>query len=88
MHRALEIAEVVQMICDSTYSTHTLAVLARTCRTFHYAAIRSLWRVLPTLAPLIMCLPAGVWIRDGTNAYGGREEIVSLCMSSNMILMR
>ncbi|KIK02803.1 hypothetical protein K443DRAFT_131693 [Laccaria amethystina LaAM-08-1] len=39
----------------------TLAGLARTCKTFHEPALNRLWRALPSLIPLIQCLPPDAW---------------------------
>ena len=39
----------------------TLAGLARTCKTFHEPALNHLWRALPSLIPLIQCLPPDAW---------------------------
>lgn len=39
----------------------TLAGLARTCKTFHEPALNHLWRALPSLIPLVQCLPPDAW---------------------------
>ncbi|KAJ7183930.1 hypothetical protein C8R46DRAFT_884511 [Mycena filopes] len=53
MHRTLQIAEVVDMVCDhldpgdvypSTQEFHALAMVARTCRNFYGPALDRLWR--------------------------------------------
>jgi hypothetical protein len=59
-HRALSIREILEEIfgCLSASSSRaTLARLARTARLFHNPAILALWRVMPSLMPLLRLLP-------------------------------
>jgi hypothetical protein len=62
MHRALEIPEVLLSMFDEVYfgsdrgKSDTLS-LALTCKRFQEPALDVLWRLLPTIFPLILCLP-------------------------------
>ncbi|KAJ7658683.1 hypothetical protein DFH06DRAFT_1130973 [Mycena polygramma] len=64
MHAALQIRELVELICSqiSPFSgMHELAVLARTAKTFHDPALDNLWRIQTTLAHLLRCMPSDLW---------------------------
>ncbi|KAJ7612893.1 hypothetical protein DFH06DRAFT_1307976 [Mycena polygramma] len=62
MHRALEILEVVEIVCsnlspDIPGSRATLAALAISCKIFHDPALHILWRTQRSLVPLLSCMP-------------------------------
>ncbi|KAH9891746.1 hypothetical protein C8Q73DRAFT_792088 [Cubamyces lactineus] len=60
MHSIAYISEILTLICEyADYST--LALLARSSRVLHEPAIQVLWKLLPDLSPLIMCLPQDAW---------------------------
>ncbi|KAJ7741158.1 hypothetical protein DFH07DRAFT_1064025 [Mycena maculata] len=70
MHRALEILEVVEMICEQIIwagrwspsdSPRDLAVLARTCTVFCNPALNILWRHQGTIMNLLKCMPDDLW---------------------------
>lgn len=63
MHRCLELEEILRNIADQSDRTGTVA-MARTCRAFYNSIIDLVWRDLPGLSPLILCLPAHCWTHD------------------------
>ncbi|KZT25012.1 hypothetical protein NEOLEDRAFT_1134225 [Neolentinus lepideus HHB14362 ss-1] len=76
MHKALTIAElqctiIDHVLADDCAGTKTVAALARTCRTLHESAARALWRELPSLTPLLYCMPSDLF-RKGTYLDFGR----------------
>lgn len=60
MHKALRIAEILDQISCHT-DLGTLPSLASTCRTFEGPALDALWRNLPSLVPLVNCIPTHLW---------------------------
>ncbi|KAJ6454285.1 hypothetical protein C8R47DRAFT_1083133 [Mycena vitilis] len=69
--RALQISEVVRMICDQAYvawstsSQTTLASLARTSKIFNDPALDALWYEQQSLVPLVKCTPDTLWEVQG-----------------------
>ncbi|KAJ6465557.1 hypothetical protein C8R47DRAFT_1155050 [Mycena vitilis] len=73
MHCSLRIPEVIAMICSQLEPAgipwtrirkargKDLAVLARTCTSFHDAALDALWNHQDTLMNLVRCMPADLW---------------------------
>ncbi|KAJ7471675.1 hypothetical protein B0H11DRAFT_1811961 [Mycena galericulata] len=76
MHRALQILELIEMICAHlpakpfghpdnspqwTKSRGALAVLARTCKTFQEPALDALWSHQGNLFHIIACMPQDLW---------------------------
>ncbi|KAJ7457000.1 hypothetical protein FB451DRAFT_1510406 [Mycena latifolia] len=69
MHHALQILELVEMICgnllqpDSEKSTRfpDLNAVARTCKFFLGPALSLMWRKQYTLINLFKCMPADLW---------------------------
>lgn len=60
MHQALRIAEIMDQI--SWHTDHSsLPSLALTCRTCQGPALDALWRNLPSLEPLVNCIPTHPW---------------------------
>ncbi|KAJ6514431.1 hypothetical protein C8R47DRAFT_1064180 [Mycena vitilis] len=62
MHRALEIPDVVHMVCgylpaDLSGSSRTLAALASTCKVLRDPALGALWRTQTSIIPLLSCMP-------------------------------
>ncbi|KAI0792617.1 hypothetical protein C8Q75DRAFT_804356 [Abortiporus biennis] len=61
MHDALRIAEifdrVVQSLNDADRDIRTLAILARTCKTFQEQALDTLWYQQESLVPLLRLMP-------------------------------
>lgn len=62
-HRALHIVEMLIRICQNANDA-TLAVLARTSRSFHHPAVQTLWSELVDLSPLIKCFPVSAWTTE------------------------
>lgn len=60
MHQALRIAEIIDQISWHA-DRGSLPVLALTCRTFERPALDTLWRNLPSLEPLVNCIPTHFW---------------------------
>ncbi|KAJ7616198.1 hypothetical protein DFH06DRAFT_1239387 [Mycena polygramma] len=62
MHPALQIAEIVYLVCG-TFLTEdrdarkTLAALAVTCKSLHNPSLDVLWRTQWSIIPLLSCLP-------------------------------
>ncbi|TFK47171.1 hypothetical protein OE88DRAFT_1728638 [Heliocybe sulcata] len=76
MRNALTIAELQSIIvdyilADDSSGRKTVAALARSCRTLHESAVRALWRELPSLAPLLHCMPSDLFLQ-GTSLRLGR----------------
>ncbi|KAJ7666761.1 hypothetical protein DFH06DRAFT_1384129 [Mycena polygramma] len=71
MHRALDIPEIVENICQCL-SDHYLypsrhkdfAFLARCCKAFHGPAANVLWKEQETLANVLRCLPSYLWEQE------------------------
>ncbi|KAJ7225028.1 hypothetical protein C8J57DRAFT_1590767 [Mycena rebaudengoi] len=69
MHPALNIAEIVQLICDSVAELDyrdqlrckTFLALAKTATIFTHSALNGLWERQTTLIHVLRCLPAAVW---------------------------
>ncbi|KAJ7742295.1 hypothetical protein B0H16DRAFT_1861279 [Mycena metata] len=67
MHRALQIPEMVDLICSQvspdevSASTRALARLARTAKIFLDPALNSLWSSLCSFLPFLGCMPADLW---------------------------
>ncbi|KAJ7208498.1 hypothetical protein GGX14DRAFT_633250 [Mycena pura] len=68
MHRALQIAEIVDLICSqiALQSLHPgpsgdLAALARTSKVFLDPALNGLWRYQDTFLPILQCMPDDLW---------------------------
>ncbi|KAJ7144146.1 hypothetical protein C8R44DRAFT_865126 [Mycena epipterygia] len=73
MHRALQIPELVDMICSqispeepgnsSDSGSSELATLARTSKIFQDDALNGLWRRQYTFAYILRCMPEDLWNR-------------------------
>jgi len=54
-------ADILSQIFEYVYMDYNgpadTAALAATCRAFHNPALYLLWRYLPSLVPLVKCLP-------------------------------
>ncbi|KAJ7141727.1 hypothetical protein C8R43DRAFT_1200674 [Mycena crocata] len=75
MHRALDILEIVELICEQVDERCTsvsypfrggiapreLAILARTSSVFHNPALNVLWRHQETIVNLLRTMPDGLW---------------------------
>ncbi|KAF8181733.1 hypothetical protein K438DRAFT_2021083 [Mycena galopus ATCC 62051] len=70
MHPALEISEIVHLVVaefqpdtESFQSpdSKVLAILARTCTTFHDIALDALWSHQTTILNLVRCMPQDLW---------------------------
>ncbi|KAI0715672.1 hypothetical protein C8T65DRAFT_643659 [Cerioporus squamosus] len=64
MHKVLHLPELLLQICAFA-DNRTLAVLARSCGSFHECAIQVLWSDLRSLVPLVRCFPSDVWKEEG-----------------------
>ncbi|KAF8177978.1 hypothetical protein K438DRAFT_1769811 [Mycena galopus ATCC 62051] len=76
MHRALQIAELVEMICshlapgqpsawitstDDSFLRGHLLSLAKTCKVFREPCLDALWKYQTTLLNLLRCMPDDLW---------------------------
>lgn len=64
MHPALQIYDIIECICQhlaTTNSLDALAKLARTSSIFLDPALNALWHTIPSLEPLVRCLPDDAW---------------------------
>ncbi|KAJ3573101.1 hypothetical protein NP233_g2647 [Leucocoprinus birnbaumii] len=64
MHQCLEIYDIRECICQHlayTNSLDALTKLARTCSAFLDPALNALWHTIPSLEPLVRCLPDDAW---------------------------
>ncbi|KAJ7479595.1 hypothetical protein FB451DRAFT_1031889 [Mycena latifolia] len=59
MHRCLDVAELVDLICSYS-SRGSLAALARTCKTLQGSALDRLWHDQYTLRNILGCMPPGL----------------------------
>jgi hypothetical protein len=77
MHRSLEFKEILLYIFEFLNGDlRSLANLAVTCRTFWRPAVEILWFHLPSLCPLVMCLPRDAWeVRPRTAMFGDRAVV-------------
>ncbi|KAJ7144125.1 hypothetical protein C8R44DRAFT_846099 [Mycena epipterygia] len=83
MHRALQIPELVEMICSqispdelgesSDSGSNELAALARTSKIFQDDALNCLWRCQYTLAYILRCMPEDLW--DGPVLAGHVDRL-------------
>src|SRR5436305_860753 len=71
MHNCLDIPELVRIIFELTEPSD-LAALAKTCQAFRDLALQILWADLPSLAPLVRCLPGDVWQEIVLPSLGNR----------------
>jgi len=80
MHRCLRTLDILSHIFDYVFTDQggptDIAVLATTCRAFHEPALYLLWRSLPSLVPLVKCLPSDAYEIEGDPFHRGRETIV------------
>ncbi|KAJ6520532.1 hypothetical protein C8R45DRAFT_62927 [Mycena sanguinolenta] len=77
MHRCLQIPEIVDMICAEldpfsswSFTSHHLAILARTCTSFSGPALHHLWACATLSKILISCMPSDLWADDVTEGPG------------------
>ncbi|TFK32392.1 hypothetical protein BDQ12DRAFT_692517 [Crucibulum laeve] len=66
MHYCLSLDEILRNVFgyvleDPRVGRASVATLAATCQAFHSPALDVLWEALPSLAPLIRCLPSDAW---------------------------
>ncbi|KAJ6550160.1 hypothetical protein B0H19DRAFT_1160526 [Mycena capillaripes] len=61
MHPALDIPEIVALLCESSRSKACIAALAQTRNFFLEPALEVLWREMHSLVPLLKCFPADLW---------------------------
>ncbi|KAJ7214903.1 hypothetical protein GGX14DRAFT_443394, partial [Mycena pura] len=73
MHRALQIAEIVDLICSQIatqihrdasrpdWASGDLAALARTSKNFLDPALNGLWSYQDTFLPILLCMPGDLW---------------------------
>jgi F-box-like len=91
MHHCLIISEILLKIFDFLYDDDPcrrapLARLALTCRTFHDPASELLWSYLPSLHPLVKCLPVRVRETfEGLEWYGPPVLFASLVRSLSLM---
>ena len=79
MHRALEIPEILFIICsfaDRPCRKGDVLRLALTCRGFLEPALDVLWREVYNLEHFLKCFPSDVWTQEDTEGwYGGRKLV-------------
>jgi hypothetical protein len=87
MHPALEVAEIVELICNSVdpddgeSCQETLSALARTATTFTHSALNGLWKEQTNLINVLRCLPADLWdIKRGLLSRGS-SFVSKICLS-------
>ncbi|KAF9800494.1 hypothetical protein IEO21_10358 [Rhodonia placenta] len=64
MHQVVSVAEIFLAICQFVHDDDdypSLAVLARSCRSFYPIAVEVLWRCLENIIPIFRLLPADAW---------------------------
>jgi hypothetical protein len=65
MYRALEILEIVEMICEQAAimkgDWSGVATLARTCAFFLNPALNAIWRHQEMISNLLKCFPDNLW---------------------------
>ncbi|KAJ7635465.1 hypothetical protein DFH06DRAFT_1435963 [Mycena polygramma] len=66
MHRALELPELLGMVCDEVYRTcygpsKALYSLAQVCRGFSEPALDNIWKTQDTLTNVLACMPEDLW---------------------------
>ncbi|KAF7374264.1 hypothetical protein MSAN_00309400 [Mycena sanguinolenta] len=73
MHRALQIPELVQLVCAKLYprfprasALQSLYSLAQVCRIFSAFALDCLWARQDTLVNILLCMPADLWEVNGS----------------------
>ncbi|KZT29423.1 hypothetical protein NEOLEDRAFT_1128177 [Neolentinus lepideus HHB14362 ss-1] len=71
MHRCLTLPEIVSAIAEHVPSDYSvsLAAFARTCKSFFEPSIAILWGKLPSIIPLLECLPQEYWAYDSGLHY-------------------
>ncbi len=72
MHPCLQVYDILECICShlqASDSLDALAKLACTCTAFLDPALNALWHTIPTLAPLIKCLPLDAWTTKRTSYH-------------------
>lgn len=81
MHRVFGIDEILLHILKNLEAYSDVAAMARVCRTFHETSLDIVWREIPSLEPLINCMPSDlVEIR-----MEGSTESVKIHMVSSYI---
>ncbi|KAF7356909.1 hypothetical protein MVEN_01026700 [Mycena venus] len=84
MHPALQIVEVVEMVCAQVGHRKApcdLARLARTSTLFLNPALNVLWRHQGTLVHLLRCMPEDLWEITETRPYDDEPTIIELTIS-------
>jgi hypothetical protein len=62
MHPSLRIAEIQEIILQNLKDEKpALAALASVCQALYTPSVAALWSSLPSVAPLIRCLPNDLW---------------------------
>lgn len=76
MHPALHVAEIASLIVSyiPPWDSHSLAALARTCKSFSTLSLDELWSIQLGLGNLIQCMPADLW--DFTKETNFSNQIV------------
>ena len=85
MHPCLQIDEILRSIFEFLKEDpqgpqrRTLVNLAITCHTFSLPALAVLWSHLPSLAPVVMCLPCDAWGCTTKRASTRLALVIDLC---------
>ncbi|KAJ7694431.1 hypothetical protein B0H17DRAFT_1057604 [Mycena rosella] len=85
MHRALEIHEIAEMICEQIglplgapgrFALRDLVVLARTATIFLNPALNIIWRTQHTILNVLRCMPEDLWdITESDDDFDGITSI-------------
>ncbi|KAF7356912.1 hypothetical protein MVEN_01027000 [Mycena venus] len=81
MHRALQIVEVVEMVCAQVThfrASRDLACLARTSTIFLDPALNVLWRHQDTIVNILRCMPEDLWVITETRPFDDTPNIIEL----------
>ncbi|KAH9913111.1 uncharacterized protein B0H18DRAFT_1126579 [Fomitopsis serialis] len=76
VRRLLAIPEVLAQVAEETWSSKSLAALARTCRDFCSPALDKLWQHQPGLENIVKCMPADLWEMQPTHDDDGSSTII------------
>ena len=77
MHHCLFVQEIVRNICEQAapevldgevVGSDVLHRMALTCKIFRDSALDVIWRDLPGLEPLLLCMSPDLWSRDADDS--------------------
>lgn len=80
--RALQIAEIFDIVLAMLDDKASLAHLAAVCHTFYEPAMDRLWAELPSIAPIVQCLPA-----DAVSTQPARKKCWNTLVSGSYVAL-